>query len=273
MARSAAAPARPNGPRERRREYPNRVLDRAVAILGAFGPSRPELRLAEFTGVGLHKSTLFRLLESLRSHRLVELDPETGRYRLGLRLFQLGMLAVERLEVGRSSEAALADLVDRTGETAHVGVLDAGEIVSIARAEGRHALRLPGSIGRRSPAYCTGMGKVLLAHLPAEAVRDYLARTPLKAFTRRTLTNPSELQADLRAAKQRGYAIDDEEIHPGIRCIAAPIRDHTGGVVAAVSAAGPTTRLPREQMPKVAAEVMRAAAEISRRLGHTSEAS
>lgn len=254
-------------PQRARRLYSNRVLDRAVAILGAFGPKGSELRLGEFAALGLHKSTLFRLLEALRAHRLVDLDPETGRYRLGLRLFELGMLAVSRLELPRAAQHALDALVERTGETAHVAVLDGGDIVSIARSESPQALRMPGGLGRRSPAHCSAIGKLLLAHLPEDELARYLAG-PLIAMTRRSLTRPDLLLRELRSIRQRGYAIDDEEIFPGVRCVGAPIRDHTAAVVAGVSAAGPTTRLPREHFPRLAVDVVRAADEISRKLGY-----
>ena len=256
-------PARP------RRAYTIRVLERALAILSAFSHTRPELRLADFAPLGLHKSTLYRLLEVLRAHRLVELDPATGQYRLGLRLFELGMLAVGRLELARSAQRALDLLVERTGETAHLGVLDGHDIVSIARAESPQALRMPGALGRRSPAHCTAIGKVLLAHLPEAEQRAFVSGRSFPALTRRTLCRPEQLLRELRAVHQRGYAIDDEEIYPGVRCVGAPVRDHTGVVIAGVSAAGPTTRLPREHLPRLAAEVLRAAGEISRRLGFT----
>lgn len=270
MARSATA-ARPDvlEQRERRprRAYTIRVLERALQVLSFFSHSRPELRLADFAPLGLHKSTLYRLLEVMRAQRLVELDPATGQYRLGLRLFELGMLAVGRLELARSAQRALDALVERTGETAHLGVLDGGDVVSIGRAESPHALRMPGALGRRSPAHCTAIGKVLLAHQPEAEQRALVARTTFPALTRRTLVRPDQVLRELRAVRQRGYAIDDEEIYPGVRCVGAPVRDHTGTVVAAVSAAGPTTRLPREHFPRLAAEVLRAADEISRRLG------
>jgi DNA-binding IclR family transcriptional regulator len=244
------------------------VLERALSILSAFSPSRPEMRLGDFQALSLHKSTLYRLLEVLRSHRLVELDTTSGRYRLGLRLFELGMQAVNHLELARCAQRPLDALVERTGETAHLGVLDGGEVVSIGRAESPHALRMPGAVGRRNPAHCTAIGKVLLASLPEPEQRAHLAATPLKTLTRRTLVRPELLLRELRAVRQRGYAIDDEEIYPGVRCVGAPVRDHTGAVVAAVSVAGPTTRLPREHFPRYAAEVLKAAAEISRGLGH-----
>jgi DNA-binding IclR family transcriptional regulator len=272
MARSATVPrALALEPRERRprRAYTIRVLERALLVLSAFSHSRPELRLADFAHLGLHKSTLYRLLEVLRAHRLVEHDPVTGQYRLGLRLFELGMLAVGRLELARSAQRSLDMLVERTGETAHLGVLDGADVVSIGRAESPHALRMPGAVGRRTPAHGTAIGKVLLAHVAETEQKSLLAGTTFKALTRRTLVRPDQILRELRAVRQRGYAIDDEEVYPGVRCVGAPVHDHTGTVVAAVSAAGPTTRLPREHFPRLAAEVLRAAEEISKRLGFT----
>lgn len=248
------------------------MLERALAVLSHFSHARPELRLADFAPLGLHKSTLYRLLEVMRAQRLVELDPATGQYRLGLRLFELGMLAVGRLELARSAQRSLDALVERTGETAHLGVLDGLDVVSIGRAESTHALRMPGALGRRSPAHGSAIGKVLLAHLPESAQKGLLARASFPAVTRRTLVRPDQVLRELRAVRQRGYAIDDEEIYPGVRCVGAPVRDHSGEVVAGVSASGPTTRLPREHFPRIAAEVLKAAAEISKRLGYTGAA-
>ena len=251
----------------RRRTYSSQVLDRAVSLLAALGDGRAERRLGEFSHLGLNKSTVYRLLESLRGHGMVELDPGTGRYRLGLRLFELGMQAVGRMELTRCAQAPLETLVQQTGETAHLGVLDKGEVVYLARAESPHALRMPSAVGRRSPAYCTGIGKALLAELPEPEVREYLAGTPLKALTRRTLSDPGDLLRELKAVRARGYSVDDEEIYPGVRCVAAPVRDHSGTVVAGVSVAGPATRMRRDQIAGVAERVMAAAADISGRLG------
>jgi DNA-binding IclR family transcriptional regulator len=258
--------------RPARRAYNIRVLERALRVLSHFSHARPELRLSDFAPLGLHKSTLYRLLEVMRAQRLVELDHATGQYRLGLRLFELGMLAVGRQELQRSAQRSLDLLVERTGETAHLGVLDGLDVVSIGRAESPHALRMPGALGRRSPAHGSAIGKVLLAHLPDTAQKALLARASFPAVTRRTLVRPELLLRELRAVRQRGYAIDDEEIYPGVRCVGAPVRDHAGDVVAAVSASGPTTRLPREHFPRIAAEVLKAAGEISRRLGFTGAA-
>jgi DNA-binding IclR family transcriptional regulator len=267
------AGARPPVERVRgRRVYSSQVLDRTMAILGAFG-SDSELRLADLSSIlKLSKSTVYRLLEAMRLHGVIARDPVSGRYRLGLRLFELGMRAVQSLELPRCAQPALEQLVAQTGETAQLGVLDGSDIIFIARAESPQALRMPSAVGRRTLAYCTGVGKVLLAHLPEEELRAYLSKVALEPRTARTLANPAALERDLRSVRARGYSIDDEEFCVGLRCVAAPIRDHTGAVVAAMSVAGPSTRIRREQLRGIAARVINAASEISRRLGHAEAA-
>jgi DNA-binding IclR family transcriptional regulator len=240
-----------------------------MAILGAFTGS-PELRLSELSSLlKLSKSTAYRLLEAMRVHGLIARDTSSGRYRLGLRLFELGTRAVSGLELPRLAQPALEQLVEQTGETAQLGVLDGCDIIFVARAESPQALRMPSAVGRRTLAYCTGVGKVLLAHLPEEALRAYLASVTLDPRTTRTLSSPAALERDLRSVRARGYAVDDEEFCLGLRCVAAPIRDHTGAVVAGMSVAGPSSRVRREQVRGIAGRVMEAAAEISRRLGYS----
>lgn len=240
-----------------------------VRILGSFAADGTELRLAELTArTGLHKSTLYRLLEAMRSYDLVGLDENTGRYHIGLRMFELGSLAIGRLGVERQAHPSLEKLVGLTGETAHLCVLDGGDAVCVAQVESRQTLRIPLGAGQRIPAYCTAAGKALLAFSEGAVLERYLADTALRPFTRRTVTKVAELRAQLRQAEQRGYAVDDQEREDGVRSIGAPVRDHLGKVVAAVSIAGPTLRITKDQIPELAVYVIEAASQISHKLGY-----
>lgn len=134
--------------------------------------------------------------------------------------------------------------------------------------ESAHPLRLPSLAGRRSPAYCTGIGKAILAHLEPERLEKYLREVTLKPRTPRTITDRDALRQDLRRIRSRGFSVDDEEIFPGLRCVAAPIFSFDGRVVAGVSVAGPTSRMPRDSLPRFTSKVMTAASEVSRRLGY-----
>lgn len=253
------------------RVYSSQVLDRVVRILASFSPDRQELRLIQIAeAAGLHKSTCYRLLEAMRTHSLIGLNETAGTYHPGMKLFELGSLAVGRLKLDKYAHPLLEDLSRVTGETAHLCVLDGSDVVYVAKVESNRALRIPSAVGARNPAYCTGVGKAMLAHLAPEQLDAYLSETQLRAFTRKTLVSAFELKANLRQIVTQGYAIDDQEREEGVRCVAAPVRDHTGQVVAAVSIAGPSMRVTKERVPELAAHVIRAAAEISSELGHRS---
>lgn len=251
------------------RIYSSQVLDRVVQILDCFGPERNDLRLVEIAAeTGLHKSTLYRLLEAMRDHRLIGFDEARGTYHLGMKLFELGSQAVERLALEKHAHPILDRLAAASGETAHLCVLDGAEVVYIAKVESTRTLRIPSAVGRRNPAYCTGVGKAILAHLEPERLARYLADTPLQRFTNKTLAAATDLKANLRQVVSRGFAIDDEEREDGVRCVAAPVRDHSGQVIAAISIAGPTMRVTKERLAELAAHVVGAANEISTNLGH-----
>jgi IclR family transcriptional regulator, KDG regulon repressor len=251
------------------RTYSSQVLDRVVQILDCFGPDRSDLRLGELESAsGLPKSTLYRLLEALRAHRLVGFDEAAGAYHLGLKLFEMGSAAVERLAVDAHAHPILDELATVSGETAHLCVLDGADVVYIAKVECTRTLRIPSAVGQRNPAYCTGVGKAILAHLSSEQIDACIAATTMHPYTKKTLTSSGNLKANLRQIVAQGFAIDDQEREEGVRCVAAPVRDHSGHVIAAISIAGPSMRVTKERVPELAAHVIRAANEISARLGY-----
>ena len=274
--RATSTAARPTRSRVRakrqpgKKAYSSRLLDRSILLLKILATGPVEKRLIDFSEAGLHKSTAFRLLEALRRHSLVSIDEGTGRYRLGLGLFELGMAAVSRLDVGQCAPPFLESLVAQTGESASLGIFEPPEVVHILRVESTHPLRLPSLAGRRSPAYCTGIGKAILAQFDADSLDAYLKTVTLHPRTPRTITDPEALRQDLRRVRARGWSLDDEEIFAGLRCVAAPIFGFDGRVVAGVSVAGPASRMPKDALPRFAEKVMSAAGEISRRLGHLS---
>jgi IclR family transcriptional regulator, KDG regulon repressor len=252
--------------------YSIQVLDRAARILDCFRPERPELRLNEITAAtGLHKSTVYRLMEVMRRHHFVQFDDTVGVYRVGIRLFELGAVAMAGCGFDKYARPALEELASTTGETAHVCVLHESEIVHIAKVESSFALRIGTPVGGRHPAYCTSVGKAILAHLPAEALAAYLGTTELRPLTPKTIASPALLKAQLRRIAEQGYAFDDEEVHEGVRGVAAPVRDFSGEVVAAITITGPTSRITRSKLPELAEKVIKAADNISYRLGYRSQ--
>ncbi|MGH7947954.1 MAG: IclR family transcriptional regulator [Candidatus Binataceae bacterium] len=251
------------------RAYFSQVLDRVIRILDCFTADDAELGLQDFVDrAGLHKSTVYRLLAAMRGYGLVGFDASTLRYHAGFRLFELGSLAISRLKVDKFAHPTLEKLVEQTGETSHLCVLDGADVIYVAKVESRRALRIPSAVGSRNPAYCTGVGKAMLAHLGNDALAAYFERTLLRPFTRRTMTSRKQLVPQLRQIASQGYAIDDQEREDGVRCIAAPVRGHDGRVVAAVSCAGPATRITKDRIAELARYVIDAASEISAKLGY-----
>jgi len=249
--------------------YSIQVLDRAARILDCFCLERPELRLTEITAAtGLHKSTAYRLLEVMRRHHFVQFDEAAGTYRVGIRLFELGAVAMAGCGFEKCALPALEELASGTGETAHLCVLHELDIVHIAKVESRFALRIATPVGGRHPAYCTSVGKAILAYLPSEALAAYLGTTELRPLTAKTITSPTILKAQLRRVAERGYALDDEEVHEGVRGVAAPVLDYSGEVVAAITITGPASRITRSKLPELAEQVIKAADNISSRLGY-----
>jgi len=254
---------RPVSPR-----YRIQAIERAVSILNAFSAEEPELGVTELADrLGLHKSTVHRFMVNLDAAGLVERNQRTGRYRLGLRIFELGGLVMQQMNLWDEALPFLESLVRDTGETGHLAVLDGGEAIYIERVEARRALRVPSAIGRGYPAHATNLGKVLLADLPSERVDAIVAERGLAAYTPHTITDPDHLAAELERIRELGYAIDNEEYDEGLRCIGAPVRDHSGHVVAAVGIGGPVTRITPVRVDELAELVMAAARGLSRRLG------
>lgn len=228
----------------------------------------PELGLGELAAeLGLRKSTAHRLVKVLEEERFVEKSASGVKYRLGSRLIELGRAAVSRLDLYALAQPHLHELVAATGETAHLAVLRDGEVVSVTNVESRQTVRTPATVGTRSPAHCTSLGKAMLANLPATQIDEFLRQRRLKAYTPKTITLPARFREELGLIKARGYAVDDEEREEGLRCIGAPVRDHAGAVVAAVSIAGPSYRIKAERTKALAVPVLRAAARISAALG------
>lgn len=216
----------------------------------------------------MHKSTVLRLLATLEHCGYVEQDLATRRYRLRLKLFELGSQVVGRTDLLKEARPVLERLNRECGEVVHLGVLDEGQVVYVEKVESTHTIRMYSRIGRRSPLHCTGVGKALLAFLPSEEIVRIIETKGLKGYTPNTITDRSALLRHLEDVRARGVAFDNEEHEPGIRCVAAPVWDRTGALVAAISVAGPSLRMTPERLEELARPVMEAALEISRRLGY-----
>ena len=239
-----------------------------LEILDMFERDRPKIGIGEMAQqLGLHRSTTSRLAATLAVAGYLEPAGEPGRYRLSGRLAALGELAAAEGDVRRTALPYLRELVRELGETGHLGVLEGSDAVTIEVVDGWQTVRMHSWVGKRSPAHCSSIGKALLAGLsPAEFAARYPGH-PLEPRTDRTITDPGVLRAVLAKVRQRGYAVDQEELEPHLCCVAAPVFDRTGAVVASISVSGPDSRIGEASIPAVAAAVCRAAGQISARLG------
>jgi len=254
------------------RRYLVAAVERALGILENIDGTVRGTGITELSRrLGLGKSTVHRLCSTLEHHGYLVRDPETGRYRLSLRVFQIGSTALNDLDLPARAMPALEALGASIQEAAHLAVLDGTEVVFIGKVESPRPLRLYSQVGRRCPAHCTALGKVLLAHAPAEVRARVLAR-PLKRYTAATITAPAALERVLEETRRRGYAVDDQEFEEGVRCVAAPIRDYTDRVVAALSVSVPAGRLPRARVASLVDKVTGAARRVSGTLGHPAPA-
>jgi IclR family transcriptional regulator, KDG regulon repressor len=239
----------------------------ALLVMKAFSAEEAEIGISSLAKrMGLAKSTVHRLAVTLAAEGFLEQNPETGRYRLGLSLFTLGALARRRMDVSNVSRPLLGVLRDKYQEAATLAILSGTSIMYLHNLESGQAIGIRAHIGDLKPAFCTAEGRVLLAYSPASLVSEVLTGD-MTARTPRTVSDPAELQRGLEEVRVSGYAIDDEESEAGMRCVAAPVRDISGKVVAAVGLAGPTQRLTKKDLRTMAPEVVATGEAVSVRLG------
>jgi IclR family acetate operon transcriptional repressor len=243
---------------------------RAVEILKSFSWERPERGVNELAReLGLHKSTVSRLMMTLECGGLLFREPASDRYRLGIELISLATQVISHLDVREIARPYLRELAEACQETVNLVVLDAGEVVNLEQSvPPARQIKNMGWIGRRMPPHCTAAGKALLAHLPPEDL-DRVLPAQLERFTPHTIVDRHALERDLARTREQGYALVEEELEEGLNALAAPVYDHRGKVTAAVSAAGPAYRVTAALYPRLAAQLIDTAGSISRRLGHS----
>lgn len=262
---------------ERRFAHPKpgnliQTIERASSILDLVGRSPRGMSIKDLSiGLDLPKGTVHRILSSLSFFGFIRQDPDSKDYLLGFKLMELGALLGIQLDLGRVAEPVLWELAEKTGETVHMVMLDMGEVVYIGKTEPLQAtgsLKMVSRVGTRIPPHCCAVGKALIAHLSPEDLDGLIREKGLQKRTANTITDPDRLKEHLRMVRRQGYAVDDEENELGIRCVAATILDGKGEPVAAVSVSGPALRVTQKLIRDVLkGEVIRAASEISRRLG------
>ena len=245
----------------------------AVRLLKMFSEGEAEIGVTSLAKrLGVAKSTVYRMASTLVAEGMLEQNPETEKYRLGIALFALGALVRQRMDLSNEGRPYIFNLREATNETVHLAVLDRSEIMYVYDLESTQAIRMRANLGARKPALCTAEGRAILAFQPSEVVEPML-RESFRPRTPKTETKPDILRARLAEVRELGFAREDEQSELGMRSIAAPVRDSTGLVVGAVGMAGPLQRLSSETLAGYAPLVVETANAISLRLGYKTHAS
>ncbi len=257
-----------------KRDYTISVLASALRVLETFlEGSKTELSSSEISeALGLNRGRVFRILCTLESQGYVRQNPQTKRYRLGLKLFELGQAVARGFELPRAAQPILAELTETTGETSYVYALDGIEAVTIAKQECNRPMRIAAEVGLRQSLRAGAACNLLLAYLTPDQVDRALGDEPLPRVARNTLTDPADVKRKLAEIRRLGYHLSLEEYQDGVNALAAPICDASQAVVAAIAVAVPIPRFLPEKLPFLIDEVMAAAQRLSADIGCPSHA-
>lgn len=258
-------------PRVAKQEAPGaddglKSLVKIVRILDCFSTTRRSLSLTELcAATGYPRSTTHRLISSMREVGLLHQERQRDSYRLGLKLFELGNIVLANMDLHREARRHVEALSRISGQLVHLALFDGRQAVVIHRVDSTPEGGSPPTLVEAAPVHCTSVGKAILAFQPAEVV-EAIIKAGLKSFTDKTITSAKKLQAELAQIRKRGYAVDDGEHQPGLRCIGAPIRDNTRRVIAGLSISGPAWKIPVAEIESLSKVVIHHADQISAHL-------
>jgi DNA-binding IclR family transcriptional regulator len=258
-----------SGPLAATGAYTVRALVKALRILECLAEGdQPSYTLTELTRrLHLHVSTVHRLMVNLLRQGFVEFDPSSGGYQLGFRELRMGLRVLDRLDYRCVAQPLLRELNQKTQETVHLAIPQGDRAVSIEKFGSPQPVSLDARLGGEMLLHCTGVGKALLAYQSEEMLGRLSKSRGFDRFTGHTTTSLLQLRKELERVRERRYAVDNEEAVEGLRCVAAPVFDHTGRVVAAFSVAGPATRLTPKRILEIVPLVCETSREVSFRLG------
>jgi len=247
---------------------PVQTVHKIAELHRCFTENEGELGVMQLSRMmGMHKSSVSRLLTSLQQEGFVDKNPQTGKYRLGLGLVYLAGIVLDRLDLRKISQTHLGKLAEFTQETINISVLDRDMCLNIESIISPRPIKHAGRLGRKNPLHCTSTGRVLLANLLPEEFRILLPNS-LPAYTDKSVTDHQTLEKILVQVREQDYAIVHEEFQEGLSAVAAPIRNHTGKVIAAISVSGPTYRLGTEDIKMFIEPLQKTAQAISQELGY-----
>jgi len=245
------------------------TLDRAFDIIELLSTAREGMGVTEIgMQLGLHKSTVHRLLNALAERGYIEKNVKTGTYKLGLKFIEISSLSLNKLELKTEALPYLRRLAELVGQPVHLAILSGREAVYIEKVEAQNSIRMYSQIGKRVPVYCSAIGKVLLSGMGDDELEDTLEGIEFDRYTENTIKTREELLENVRKVRQFGWAVDNEEHEPGIRCIAAPVYDYTGRVIAAISVSGDKRIITNDRDEETSGLVLGIAAEVSHRMGY-----
>lgn len=246
-------------------------LDRALRIL-AIVAHGDGLSLSEIAAASeLAASTAYRMLTTLQNHGMVEFDSDAQLWSIGVETYRMGSAFLRRRKLVDRARAVMQELMEKTGETANLGVAEDDCVVFVSQVETHQAIRAFFRPGTKSPFHASGIGKAVLAHLDRDRVNAIVRKAGLDAYTERTLSEPASLARDLEHIRERGWSVDDEERYPGMRCVAAAVFNEFGEPIGGVSVSGPTVRVTPEKVLQIGPLVCSAAAELTRMIGGSAD--
>jgi DNA-binding IclR family transcriptional regulator len=248
-------------------------LKKALSLLKLFSPAKRQWTLSEMAqALDYHKSSIQRLVTTLEAEGFLErMEPSRGVFRLGPMVLMLGNVASEGIDLRSAARQLLRQLAEQTQETTHLCVVDQFQCYYLDKVDSEQAVRISTYIGQRLPLHCSAVGKVLMSGMTEEEVERIIEQQGLPGFTENTITDRKALAVELAKIREEGLALDDEEYDIGLRCLAAPVKDSRGRVVAAISLSGPVQRLSMKVVQRYASFVKDAAAQVSRKLGYVGE--
>lgn len=245
----------------------NTSLDYLLIILETISLHPKGITLTDIVReTDIPKTSVHRIVNTLKSREYIELNELNETYSIGLKTLEIGIKGLMNTDVVKASIPLLYQLSEKSGETTFLATYNHTEVIYLYKQEGTNAIGTTATLGSRRPAYCTGLGRAILAHSSSEEVERNLQGHLIK-YTPKTVTDPSEIKQILKTARENGYSQDNEEIEEGLTCFAAPIFDHLGKAIAAVSVAGPTIRMLAEK-DKIVTDLLRTTEKISQRLGY-----
>jgi IclR family transcriptional regulator, KDG regulon repressor len=248
----------------------SKSLQKALRILMHLGQYGPEIGVTDLAStMSLNKTTVYRLLQAMQKFELVEQNPDNERYRLGLKLHELGLKALESRTLQHEAHRFLIEMSRRSHETVSLAVPTPGAIICLDRVNSPHTvITTRTEVGARFPAHCTAVGKAVLAYQSHEEIGAILHNNGLQRFTPATLSRVADLHENLRQIREQGYAIDNQELERGLSGVAAPVRNSNGRVIAGIGIAGPTQRFRGQELRDKTALVKEMAQKLSSSLGH-----